>query len=170
MPDIFDKDHLEFIRLLNKHKVEYLLIGGVAVNLYGYSRGTGDIDIWIGPSGSNRERVIAAVEEFGYDTSDYKKMDIDEITMFSLGSRNEPGHIELTNRIAGIKFDEAYSRVQAKEIEGTQIKVIHYNDLIINKLASARPRDLDDVENLSKAKVEEDKFQTLRPKNRKGKS
>ncbi len=98
----------------------------------------------------NKEKLIAAIEEFGYDTSDYKKIDIDEITMFSLGSRNEPGHIELTNRIAGVKFEEAYSKVEARVIEGILIKIIHYNDLITNKLASARPRDLDDVENLSK--------------------
>jgi predicted nucleotidyltransferase len=150
MADLFDKDHQKFIKLLNKFKVEYLLIGGVAVNLYGYSGGTGDIDIWIGPSNSNKEKLIAAVEEFGYDTSEYKKMDSEEITMFSLGSRNEPGHIELTNRIAGVKFEEAYSNVDVKVIEGIKMKVINYNDLITNKRASARPRDIDDVENLSK--------------------
>jgi hypothetical protein len=62
MADLFDKDHQKFIKLLNKFKVEYLLIGGVAVNLYGYSRGTGDIDVCIGPSNSNKEKLIAAVE------------------------------------------------------------------------------------------------------------
>jgi predicted nucleotidyltransferase len=77
-------------------------------------------------------------------------MDSEVITMFSLGSRNEPGHIELTNRIAGVKFEEAYSNVDVKVIEGIKMKVINYNDLITNKLASARPRDIDDVENLSK--------------------
>lgn len=157
MGNLFDKDHQEFIKLLNKHDVEYLLIGGVAVNLYGYNRGTGDIDIWIGSSISNKKKVISAIDEFGYNTSVYKEMSIDEITMFSLGSRDQPGHIELTNRIAGIKFDEAYERVEVKEIGGIAMKVIHYNDLIKNKLASARPRDFDDVENLSQIKRAENK-------------
>lgn len=74
----------------------------------------------------------------------------------------------ITNRIAGIKFDEAYTRVEAKKIERIPVKIIHYNDLIINKLASARPRDLDDVENLSKIKREEEKLQ-LKPPSKKRK-
>lgn len=152
MANIFDKDHQEFIELLNKHHVEYLLIGGVAVNLHGYSRGTGDLDIWVGSSVENKEKIVTAIEEFGYDTSEYKKMSVDEITMFSLGSRNEPGHIELTNRIAGIKFEEAYPQAIVNKIEGLTIKYLHFDDLIKNKLASGRPRDIDDVENLKRVK------------------
>jgi hypothetical protein len=71
-------------------------------------------------------------------------------TQPSLGSRQEPGHIEITNRIAGIEFEDAYKRVQVKEIDGIEMKFIHFNDLIRNKLASARPKDLDDVENLNR--------------------
>lgn len=155
MANIFDKDHQEFIELLNKYDVEYLLIGGVAVNLHGYSRGTGDLDIWIGSSAENKEKIIAAIDEFGYDTSEYKRMSVDEITMFSLGARNEPGHIELTNRIAGIKFEEAYPLAIVNKVEGLTVKYLHFNDLIKNKLASGRPRDMDDVENLKNIKNKE---------------
>ena len=106
MANIFDQDHQEFFRLLDKHHVEYLLIGGATVNLHGYARGTGDIDVLIGSSAVNKKKLIAAIEAFGYDTQAYQKMSLDEITLFSLGDRNQPGHIELTNRIDGITFDE----------------------------------------------------------------
>jgi predicted nucleotidyltransferase len=150
MDSLFDQHHQEFLKILNHHQVEYLLIGGMAVNLYGYNRGTGDLDIWIGGSGENKIRLVAAINDFGFDTSDYEKIGVEEITMFSLGSRQEPGHIEITNRIAGIEFEDAYIRVQVKEIDGIEMKFIHFNDLIRNKLASARPKDLDDVENLNR--------------------
>ena len=150
MANVFDKDHQAFFKLLDKHQVEYLLIGGVAVNLYGYARGTGDVDILIGSSAANKQKLISAIEAFGYDTQAYQTMALDAVTMFSLGDRNRPGHIELTNRIDGITFEEAYTRAQAKEVEGVPVKVIHYKDLIVNKIMSGRPRDLDDVENLKK--------------------
>lgn len=110
------------------------------------------MDIWISPTSENKEKLIKAIEDFGYDTSTYKQMGLDDITMFSLGSRKEPGHIEVTNRIAGIKFEDAFGRVQVKELEGLLVKYIHYEDLIQNKIAAGRPRDLDDVENLKRIK------------------
>lgn len=164
MANLFDHEHQNFFKLLNKYQVDYLLIGGLAVNLYGYIRGTGDVDIFFGSSPLNRQKLISAVEDFGYDTEQLKKHSTDEITMFSLGSSKEPGHIELTNRINGIEFEDAYSRINTIRLDGIPVKVIHFNDLIINKLSSARPRDLDDVENLSRIKREEEKFKSKKNK------
>lgn len=64
MASLFDKDHQEFIKLLNKHEVDYLLIGGVAVNLYGYSRSTGDMDIWISSSTLTKPLCTESAEVF----------------------------------------------------------------------------------------------------------
>lgn len=155
MADLLNKDHREFLQLLNKHKVDYLIIGGVAVNLHGYHRSTGDFDILIGPSAENKEKLIAAIHEFGYDTQDYQERGVEEVTMFTLGKRSKEGHIELTNRIAGIVFYEAFQRVQIKEVEGIPVKFFHYEDLIKNKLAAGRLKDLDDVENLRQIKQAE---------------
>jgi predicted nucleotidyltransferase len=157
MVNLFDAEHQVFLDILNKHNVEYLLIGGMAVNIHGYSRGTGDLDIWISSSQENKEKMIKAISDFGYDTTEYEKMKPDEITMFSLGSRKIPGYIEITNRIAGIQFDDSYKRVQKLVVEGISVSYIHFDDLIRNKLASARPRDLDDVENLKRIKRSQEK-------------
>ena len=155
MTNLFNKDHREFLQLLNKHDVDYLLIGGVAVNLHGYHRSTGDFDVLIGPSAENKQKLIAAINEFGYNTQDYQEREVDEVTMFTLGKRSEEGHIELTNRIAGITFHEAFRRVQIREVEGIPVKFFHYDDLIKSKLAAGRFKDLADVENLRQIKQAE---------------
>jgi len=49
---------LEFLRLLNSHEVEYLLVGGYAVGIYGYPRSTGDMDVWVGRTPENATRLV----------------------------------------------------------------------------------------------------------------
>ena len=62
-----------FFKLMNENEVEYLIIGGVAVNIHGYSRATGDLDIWYNPTAKNFERLLKTISAFGYDTSDLEK-------------------------------------------------------------------------------------------------
>lgn len=59
-------DFKEFLRLLNSSKAEYLLIGGYAVNYYGYPRATADLDVWVGVDPDNSEKVAAALHAFGF--------------------------------------------------------------------------------------------------------
>lgn len=148
MGNLFDDIHKKFIQILNNHHVEYLLVGGMAVNLYGYHRGTGDVDIWVNTTEDNKQKLIAAINNFGYDTADLEQKNINDILVFSLGSRDSLGHIEIMNAVAGIKFEDAYAQTQIIDFENVKIKCIHYNDLIKNKLATARFKDLDDVEKL----------------------
>ena len=56
-------DFKEFLRLLNFHQVEYLLIGGYAVGYYGFVRATGDMDIWVNINTANATKVVAALKE-----------------------------------------------------------------------------------------------------------
>ena len=60
-------DFREFLRLLNSHGVEYLLVGGYAVAFHGYPRATLDLDVWIAVSPGNSSRVAGALREFGFD-------------------------------------------------------------------------------------------------------
>ena len=61
-------DFKEFLRLLNFHRVDYLIIGGFAVGFHGYPRSTSDIDVWVSKSPDNAERIVAAIREFGFAT------------------------------------------------------------------------------------------------------
>lgn len=60
-------DFKEFLKLLNAHEVEYLLIGGYAVGYHGYPRATADMDIWIAINPANAERIVTVLKEFGFD-------------------------------------------------------------------------------------------------------
>lgn len=150
MINIFLPHHIEFLTIINRHEVEYLLIGGMAVNIYGYNRTTGDVDLFVNGASSNRQKLVIAIDEYGYDATELLEKEEGEMSIFSLGSRNEIGHIEIMNQIAGITFNEAYKNIQFVDFEGMKIKCIHISDLIKNKRASGRMRDLDDVEKLSK--------------------
>ena len=59
-------DFSEFLKLLNKNDVRYLLVGGHAVGYYGHVRGTAGMDIWVDGTGENPDRVLAALTEFGF--------------------------------------------------------------------------------------------------------
>src|SRR5688500_18530327 len=59
-------DLSEFLRLLHSHDVEYLLVGGYAVGVYGYVRATGDMDIWVRPTANNAAKLVRVFLDFGY--------------------------------------------------------------------------------------------------------
>ena len=138
--DLFEETHREFIRLLNRFEAEYMLIGGHSVNLHGYPRATGDLDIWVNGTEENGLKVIKAIEEFGFAVEGLKGKDFEEILMFTLGSKDEPNYIEITNKIAGITFQESYKNHLSMSIEDFHFKMINFEDLIKNKRASARHR------------------------------
>lgn len=65
---MFSQDFKEFIELLAKNKVEYLIVGGYAVGIHGYPRYTGDLDVWVNPTEQNSTLVLNAVDEFGFSS------------------------------------------------------------------------------------------------------
>lgn len=142
-----DKDFKEFLALLSQQEVEYLVVGGYAVAFHGHPRYTGDIDIWINPTKTNAEKLIRAIEEFGFEVEPLKQVDFEKETVaFHLGS--PPIRIDIMNRISGIKFLDCYSRRIEMAMEGIKIYYISLPDLIANKRASGRHKDLGDIEQL----------------------
>jgi hypothetical protein len=146
--DVFEPVFIEFIQLLNTYDVEYLLIGGMAVNLHGYSRPTGDMDIWINPTNSNGQKLIKAIDEFGYDTTELEQKDFEQTDVFFLGK--PPFRIDILNRMQGLKFGESYPKRIIVEHEGILIHLLSLEDLKVNKLLAGRHKDLNDLENLTK--------------------
>jgi hypothetical protein len=67
---VLNQDFKEFIQSLNDNQVNYLVIGGYAVALYGYPRYTKDIDIWIEMTQENAVNTIKALEQFGFGSLD----------------------------------------------------------------------------------------------------
>jgi predicted nucleotidyltransferase len=132
---------------LNRAEVDYLLIGGYAVNHYGYHRFTEDIDFWIAISDENFARVLNAVRQFFGE--DLPGLDLNFLrnheTLF-LG--RVPTKIEVLQNVSGLTFTEAYPNRIEVTIEGTPVKMISLADLRTNKRATGRHKDLADLENL----------------------
>lgn len=137
----------EFLACLNRAGVEYLLVGGFAVNYYGYHRFTEDIDFWIAVSDKNFDRLLEAVRLFfgedlpGLDKNFLKKNE-------SLYFGRVPNKIEVFQKASGVEFSDVYPRRLTATIEGLPVTIISLPDLKINKRASGRNKDLADLDNL----------------------
>ncbi len=137
----------EFLACLNRAGVEYLLVGGYAVNHYGYHRFTEDIDFWIAVSDKNFDRLLLAIRDFfGEDLPGLNKQFLEQNEALFLGA--VPNKIELFKHCSGIEFSEAYPRREETTLDGEPVKLISLSDLKKNKRASGRAKDLADLENL----------------------
>ena len=140
-------DFKEFLKLLNEKGVEYLLIDGYAVGYYGYPRATNDMDVWIAIAPDNSERMTAALREFGFDTPELSSalfLSPDRIVRMGI----PPMRIEILTGISGVDFAECYAERETGDIDGLAVNVISLRHLRINKGASGRHKDLNDLENL----------------------
>ena len=146
-PIEFPQDFSEFLKLLNDHNVEYLLVGGFAVAIHGYPRATADMDVWVARNRLNAERIVSCLREFGFDTPSLNA-DLFQDPERIVRMGEAPLRIEILTDIDGVQFDECLNRAEIQEIDGILIPVIALQDLKLNKLASGRAKDLDDLENL----------------------
>lgn len=140
-------DFKEFLKLLNAKNVEYLVVGGYAVSFYGFPRPTGDIDIWIAVSPHNATLMVEVMKEFGFNTPNLSAdLFLDTNNMVRMGV--PPVKIEILNEISGVDFADCHSRRVVALVDSVEVPFISEADLKINKAASGRLKDLNDLENL----------------------
>jgi predicted nucleotidyltransferase len=140
-------DFREFLQLLKDHRVEYLLIGGYAVGYHGYPRATVDMDIWVSISPENAEKIVTVLREFGFDSAGLRKdLFLTANRIIRMGV--PPLRIELSTGIDGVTFNECYADRVTDTIDGITVNLINLQHLKINKKASGRAKDINDLENL----------------------
>ena len=143
------QDFKELFKLLNENKVRYLLIGGYAVVVHGYVRNTNDIDIVVSDDRDNAQKVVDALSEFGFASSELQaELFTQKDSVVRMGV--EPVKIEILNYLKGLHFDDAYERRKTIKVENIDINVVNLEDLLKNKRAVGRLKDLADVEELEK--------------------
>jgi hypothetical protein len=157
------KSLLAVCKLLKIHNVSYMLVGGAAVALNGYFRNsisnTGeitdkpDIDVWYEPTYTNYFNVLKVMKELGHDTTEFEneqspnprksffKLDFDDFT-FDL----------LPEIKISLGFNEVYMRKETVKIEDTIIHFMSFSDLIKDKEATGRNKDIEDIERLKNIK------------------
>ncbi|MEJ7694737.1 hypothetical protein [Daejeonella sp.] len=149
---IFEPDFIDFIHLLNLHKVEYMVVGAHALAYHGRPRNTGDLDIWIKPSSENAMRMVSVLNDFGFGSLGLIENDfLRENYVTQLGY--PPLRIDILNAISGVGFDEAYTNKIQGEIDDLEVNFINVTEFIKNKQASGRQKDLGDIASLKKGRL-----------------
>ena len=149
-----NRDFVEMLSALCAAGVEFLLVGAHALAAYGRPRATGDLDIWVRPTRENAPRVMQALKAFGAPSFD---LTVEELStpesVFQFGVA--PCRIDLLTTITGVDFDSAWANRTTLNIDGLSIPCIGRTDLLANKRAVGRPRDLADVAELESPESEE---------------
>jgi predicted nucleotidyltransferase len=142
-------DFKEFLQLLEENAIDYLLVGGYAVGLYGYARATVDMDIWVRRDVATSKKIFRLLEQFGFPTADLTAAEFTEPeAVFQMGV--PPFRLDLLTSISGVEFDAAFHRRRRLKLDGIEINVISLADLRVNKLATGRLQDLNDVKKLER--------------------
>jgi hypothetical protein len=142
------RDFKELLKLLNSNHVEYLLIGGYAVGIYGHVRATNDLDIWVNISAQNAARIDVTLRQFGFAECSTPDLFLAPGNVVRMGV--PPIRIEILTSISGVEFEICYAEKETVQIEEILIPVISLARLRQNKAASGRLKDLADLECLSK--------------------
>lgn len=140
-------DLREFIRLLAREGVEYLIVGAWSLAFHGRPRYTGDLDLFVRRDPTNAERIMRVIEAFGFGSVGLTREDfLRENYVIQLGV--EPNRLDILTGISGVSFEEAWAARVSGTLEGLPVWFISRELLIRNKQASGRDQDLADVRTL----------------------
>lgn len=149
--NIFTNAHKKFLLDLIEHQIEFLLIGGYAVNYHGYPRFTLDMDIFLNSENENKTKFIELVKKIGFSENSIKRLeslDFNVAQSFSIGE-NET-RIDFLTKISGVTFGDAINKCAKLPLSDKTVPVIQYEHLVLNKMMSGRPKDIADVDELQK--------------------
>jgi len=144
----WQKDFADLFALLNRHGVEFLVIGGYALAFHGAPRYTGDIDLFIRPTTDNAEKLLLCLEEFGFRASGLVAADmLEDRKVLELG--RPPVQVHVMAAISGVSWRDAWESRVPGGYGDTPLFFIGREALIINKRATGRTKDLADIEALN---------------------
>lgn len=155
------KDYEELFELLNRQGVEYLIVGAYALAFYGQPRYTGDLDIFIRISRKNSNRLYKVVDEFGFKGVGIAPEDfLKKGRIVQLGYL--PVRVDIITSIDGVSFKSAWSGRTQGEYGEQKVWYLSKKDLIKNKKASGRVRDLQDLELLGVTSIQKRRVKKLK--------
>lgn len=140
-----EKDYEDILKLFNKHKVRYCVVGAYALAFHGFPRYTKDLDVFVGASVENAERIVKALKAFGFEALKLKVADfVKKGNVIQLGY--EPLRVDIVTAIDGVSFEELWRKKKTGYYGKARTFFAGKNELIKNKKASGRKQDLADLE------------------------
>ena len=144
---MFNPDFKDMLLALSDARIDFLLVGAYAVAAHGHPRATGDLDLWVRPDAETAPKVYRVLADFGAPLHDLTVDDLATPGMvFQIGV--EPSRIDILTAITGVAFDDAWENRLFIELDDIKLNVIGRDDLIVNKRACGRPKDIADAETL----------------------
>jgi len=142
---MLNSDYKDILRALSGRKVKFILVGAYAMAVHGFPRSTMDIDLWVMPDSENADLVLQALDDFGAPPGGLSPEDLQqEALVFQIGVA--PKRIDILTSVDGLKFEDAFSGSEIVDIDGIPVRVLSIPDLVKNKKAAGRLKDLADVE------------------------
>jgi hypothetical protein len=143
-------DFRELLALLNKHAVDYMIVGAYALAFHGAPRFTGDIDILVRPEAQNAARILNALKKFGFGSAGLTEEDFLAVgKVIQLGV--PPVRVDFMTSLTGVTWDEAALSKVAGQYGDVPVHFIGRSEFIANKRALGRAKDLADIEALGEA-------------------
>jgi hypothetical protein len=141
-----NEDFIDLLRSLLKEEARFLVVGAYAMAAHGVPRATGDIDVWVAADEGNAARVFRALAQFGaplgslgVSAEDFAAPN--RVVQIGL----PPRRIDVLTGVSGVVFDEAWARCASFRFSDLSVPVLGRDDLILNKRAAGRPKDLADL-------------------------
>jgi hypothetical protein len=143
------RDFKELLELLNEQKVKYIIVGGYAVAFHGAPRYTGDIDILVKPDRQNAARIIKALKDFGFASLKLKETDFEEPDI-TIQFGVAPVRVDIITSISGVTWQKAFHGRKKGKYGDVPVAYLGRKQLMENKKATGRPKDLADIDALEK--------------------
>lgn len=137
------------LKLLDEHKVKFVIIGAAAFPVHGYARTTLDTDIFIEPTEVNARKCITALKDFRYDMNQITEQ---ELLMKKILLRQHLVEIDIHPRVKGVKFEDIWEHKVKDKIGGVEVHFASLDDLIKMKRSAGRPKYKEDLKILLKLK------------------
>lgn len=141
------QDFRELLALFNDHHVNYVIVGGYALAFHGAPRFTGDLDIFVKPDHENAGRIVAALNDFGFASLGLTEGDFerpDQVIQLGVA----PVRVDLITSITGLSWEEVFASRVLSDYGDVPVHYIGREELISNKRAVGRAKDLADLEAL----------------------
>jgi hypothetical protein len=151
--NIFIEEHIQLLKDMLSEGIQFILVGGYAVNFHGYNRTTGDLDVWLKPDEDTKTKVLLLFKKYGFDKESIdhiRRLDFTQTLVFSIG--DQPFKTDFLTQVSGVTYEEADIGKDFFDLEGFKIPFISFNHLILTKISTGRGKDKVDVEMLQDVK------------------
>jgi hypothetical protein len=147
MSESLNQDFTDLLKSFADGEVRFLVVGAYALAVHGYPRATGDLDVWVDATPENARRTFAALAAFGAPLGGLTEIDLARPGV-ALQIGLPPSRIDILTEIDGVTFSDAWERRTEGHSEALRFPVIGGADLLTNKRATGRTKDLADAEAL----------------------